>query len=103
MATNITLPAGFRTTSDLWRVLAGHAYIADYAARYGDISPKPEPTAHYDIEMVGGGTHPECYIDVYADGSAYIHSNAENEIWESFANYLSENDLTVTDGLVRAS
>lgn len=100
----ISLPIGYATIDQLATIEAGRAYIAGRAAREGDPSPCPttEPTAHYDVEMQGGGTHPECYIDVYTDGSAYIHSNADDEVWESLADYLAEYDLRIDGDMVRA-
>ena len=100
MANTISLPLGFATIDSLAAYDAGRAYIADRAARTGEPSPYAtvEPVARYE----DGCANPDCYVLVYPDGSAYIHSDADDEVWYDLDAYLSDNDLRLDGDIIVA-
>lgn len=87
------LPDGWSTPMQLIAVEAGRAYALDRWAR-GLSEPEDYPAVVARYEMCEP-PHAECYVLTYADGSAYIRSNAIDEVWESFDDYLIDNALKI--------
>jgi len=87
------LAAGFETPAQMLEFEAGLTYALDrWAQGLADPSDYPDSVARYESCQP---PHPECYVLVFADGSAYVRSNARDEVWADFGDYLSHVDCTV--------
>lgn len=79
------LPDGWDSIEHMSIIGAGLMWLADRGLALDSI---PEPT-RYEFEPA----HPECYVLAYPDDSAYVRSNADDEVWDQFSDYLSVNAL----------
>lgn len=113
------LPSGFETIDTLLALDAGRAYAAnrwiecDVDGAESIIAPEAtrtiwatrEDTTRWiddngkqglDVVEVPDLDSP-CYIDEFADGSIYVHSNAYDEVWAYLSDYLSHYELELAE------
>lgn len=92
------LPTGFETVASLLALDAGRAYAAnrwverDVDGAESIIAPEATRTI-----QTAEPAHPDCYIDEFADGSIYVHSNADDEVWAELSDYLSHYELELAE------
>lgn len=113
------LPAGFDTIDALFVLDAGRAYAANRWPQR-DIAGAERIVRAIDIETIwttredttrwiddngkqGFDTRvvadidSPCCIDKFADGSIYVHSNADDEVWADLGDYLSHYELELAE------
>jgi hypothetical protein len=92
--TTTTLPIaiGFDTLDQLCQSMAGRTYAA---ARIISEERHDYPDAVQFLALVGAATyhdssHPECYAIEFSDDSLLIRSNASDEVWAAWTDYLEQ-------------
>lgn len=98
--THELIPGGWESLDDVLSIDAGIAYASERAANSGIASIlAPAAKRHIEAMDLGAGVapHPECYIEEFADGSAFVHSNGGNEVWASVLDYLDSVDCRIEE------
>lgn len=105
-ATNLPLPSGFTSLDELAQSTAGRVWILRKVLTKlegGYISLDDS----LDILNVGGSCdrietcqppHRECYALRFQDGSLYVLSSADDEVWADEQGYLDRYELVERDG-----
>lgn len=94
----INMPEG-HTLDTLSQSIAGRVYIianmaAETYTRAEDFMLGMQTPEHVETTP---NRHIECYARLYSDGSLLVVSNADNEVWDDEADYLSHYDLRRID------
>lgn len=91
------LPAGFDTIDALFVLDAGRAFAANRWPQR-DIAGAERIVRAIDVDQIATlPAHPDCYIDKFADGSIYVHSNADDEVWADLGDYLAHYELELAE------
>lgn len=78
------LPYGWEDAEALAACQAGRAYMADWLQLERTLRP-----ASIERYSFAGAAESE-WIELFDDGSGYVHSNAEDEVWDTLGDYLEE-------------